>query len=109
MIYYTPQNQEGRIILCTTKVAAEAINKDYSFIEIATDKESLMFTLQGMIDDNHNLEEKLKSIPLVQSSYTSQSIEIENQWDKLPLTQKLHYAALVMEEAREKLSKGTNT
>lgn len=36
-------------------------------------------------------------------SYTHQSVELDEQWDKLPLARKLHFAALAMEEARAKL------
>lgn len=36
-------------------------------------------------------------------SYSQFSASLEESWEKLPLAHKLHFAALAMEEAREKL------
>lgn len=58
MIFYTPKNSEGRVILCTSQIDSDKIQKNAEKIDIPTDKAGLKITLQESLDRIFELEQK---------------------------------------------------
>ena len=81
--------------------------------DVPTDKDGLMAYLNGQerlsaLDDAAVTPTVAPPACLMSAqtelpSYAHQSVAIDEAWEKLPLGQKLHYAALAMEDAREAL------
>ena len=112
MIFYSVIGPDGREVLVHTKEKAQAINKEFQKIDVPTHSAGLQDFIQRLMDAAHAanaVQAKPEVVintpppvmaPVAQPSYTQQSIAIEDAWDKLPLTQKLHFASLAMEDAR---------
>lgn len=56
MIFYTPQNSEGRTILCTTQADSDAIQKNAPKVDIPVDKNGLKSYIQDALDLIHSLQ-----------------------------------------------------
>lgn len=113
MKYYSAIDQNGREVLVQTQAEAKALNKDYSVVEVPSDKDNLMAFIQMLMDaaqapkvaiTEHDLVVQARSEP-VKPNYTEISIAIDEAWEKLPLSRKLHFAASAMEDARTQLIK----
>ncbi len=50
MLFYTPKNDEGRTILCTTQADSDKIQKGASKIDVPVDKAGLKAVMQDSID-----------------------------------------------------------
>ena len=110
MIFYLVETETGHRVY-KTQAEAKSVSKDYIQIDVPTDKDGLLATLQEfytMLDTvrAETLENKPESIsqnpePTIPLIPTKQ--QFEDAWDKFPLALQLHYAALAMEEARDRL------
>ena len=117
MIFYEAVDQEGYVHLVGTQADARAINKDFTQVDIPTDKTGLMNYVQQLlrqIDDACVRFTEREENPPVESvdppkiterevSYTERSIEIDEIFQNLPLAHQLSLAALAMENARAKV------
>lgn len=118
MIFYTALDSQGHRQLRGTQADAKAVNKNFEQVDIPTDKAGLMAFVQKLYDDIYDLErealtdddaptnrggvEEAGFIP--EPSYIQQSIDLDTQFEELPLARQLHFAAVAMENARERIS-----
>jgi hypothetical protein len=118
MIFYLALDDEGRRQLRGTQADAKAVNRNFEQIDIPTDKAGLMAFVQELYNEIDNSgthpgdpdllapepEPVLdpRPVPVVET-YTATSVSLDEQFAKLPLAHKLHFAALAMEDARERL------
>ena len=115
MIFYLCNGNE----LAGTQADAKKLDRDYVQHDVPTDKSGLMAYINKLmnetredalgIGDDYSAgqpAEKGDDTPPADAreSYTHQSIALDDAWEGLPLARKLHFAALAMEEAREKVN-----
>lgn len=122
MIYYIALEPNGRKVLCGTQAEAKVIDKEFTQIDLPTDKAGLMATYQEALDTIHNLsldkaelrqrveqstdllsEDKMSDMTkaLVEPSYAHQQVAFEDAFAGFPIPKQLHFAALAMENARD--------
>ena len=120
MIFYEVEHCDGHFLVATqadAKRIAREMKCTWSQVDVPTDKASLMDYInrqrslgnQGDTDLGPTDLEAYPS-PLAEKNpeiskpdYTSRSIAIDEEWERLPLARKLHFAALAMEDARAQL------
>jgi hypothetical protein len=124
MIFYIALDDAGHRQLCGTQADAKAINKNFEQIDIPTDKPGLMAFVQGLYDEANFVEpvddevgcalfkepvtspisaEVFDPPPAAKPSYVDQSVNWDALFPTLPLAHQLHFAAMAMENARERL------
>ena len=101
-----------------TQADAKARSKErggfFDLVEVPTDKDGLIAYLNGMeapaelsrdeILHSNTPEAQEAAKRLMQpESYAAKSLRFEDEFAAMPLATQLHYAALAMENAREKL------
>lgn len=118
MIYYIALEPNGRKVLCGTQAEAKVIDKDFTQIDLPTDKAGLMATYQEALDTIHSMTTKASEpdtsdIPEASEeffkraklSYAHQQVAFEDEFARMSLTKQLHFAALAMENARDRFAK----
>ena len=93
-----------------TQADAKLRGKHFEQIEVPTDKEGLLAYLNQFVNAVEDLrpDEPVKDVnedihperAPSRPSYTAQSLDLDDQWESLPLARKLHFAALAVEDAR---------
>jgi len=92
-----------------TQDEARKINKTFEQVEVPTDKAGLIEYLNGLrqqgVEDEFAVVVERNDPPVAPTgslpNYADWSSNLEDQWEKLPLAHKLHFAALAVEDARE--------
>jgi hypothetical protein len=120
MIFYIALDEHGHRQLCGTQADAKAINKNFEQIDIPTDKTGLMGFVQTLFHNNDTLCDQLAELDNLRHdltssmgrendllndkpSYVDQSVNWDALFPTLPLAHQLHFAAMAMENARERL------
>ncbi len=79
--------------------------KGHTQVDVPTDKPGLLEWLNEKLGaDNREAAFSDEKVSAVMSTpYMEWSVAIDDEWDKLPLSRQLHFAALAMETARSVL------
>lgn len=105
MIFYLCNGNE----LVGTQADAKALDRDYTQVDVPTDKAGLMAYVNTLLalptpEPVEDRPPPPPTPPPVQApSYTEVSLKIEEVFENLPLAQQLHFAAIAMENARKRL------
>lgn len=121
MKFYLGKVEGRRVLYPTQGDAKQEVGKDFSAIEIPTEKAKLMGFIQKLFDANHKLsrsepvdshiEQVRADTPMDEPkqpeptpvTYSDRSISFEDAWADMPLAQKAHFVALAWEEVRDYL------
>lgn len=118
MIFYTAKDSQGHTHWETTQENARAVNKTFEKVDVPVDKPGLHVWLNATQQRIDELEQQIplgdigwsatpnppfEDKPPKPESYTERSNRFEDEFDKMPLALQLHFAALAMENARERL------
>jgi hypothetical protein len=91
--------------LAGTQADAKALDKDFTQIDIPTDKLGLMSYINDImrVKDSQSVQnETYEPEPVIlPARYADVTLTIDEEWENLPLARKLHFAALACETARE--------
>lgn len=114
MIFYIATDADGQRHLVGTQADARAIDRNFVQVDIPTDKAGLRGYIQDLLTeiDELRLGAGRETTPGTGAtsatqppapSYVQQSVNLDEQFDKLPLAHQLHFAAIAMENARDRL------
>jgi hypothetical protein len=87
------------------KKASKALDLPWSGVDLSLKLRDLIEYINGVVTDEQ-VEATPKAAapkadPTPTLNYGSQSVEIDDLWDTLPLARRLHFAALAIEDARD--------
>lgn len=108
-----------------TQAEAKKLDRDFTQVEVPTDKEGLINYLNANFahadvdfdevyadkpvkDVNEDLHPE-RAPRAAEPAYTAQTLDLDEQWESLPLARKLHFAALAVEDARTLVPKVVQT